>query len=260
MATTKIVGMIPARMASQRFPGKILFPFYDHPMIEHVRRRAVMASGLDDVFVATCDDEIAEVISGYGGKVIMTGHHHQNGTTRIAEAVEDIDCTHVMLLQGDEPLLLPEMVDQMATSIKDNPDGDSWNGTGPLEAEEELDRYSYVKCAIGADNNIMYCFRRSPGYADFEKQQHYIRKMFGLIAYRREFLMTLLSMPPSPAEISESIEQMRIIENGYRLTSVPFDFSLPSVNEPDEAQLIFDQLENDQRQRDLLAHIFPDQE
>lgn len=257
MVAQKIVGIIPARLASTRFPGKILFPFFNHPMIEHVRRRTALAKGLDDVYVATCDDEIAEVISGYGGKVIMTGHHHPNGTTRIAEAVATIDCSHIILAQGDEPLLLPEMIEQMIEAIKNNPDGDAWNGTAPLEAAEELDRHSFVKCAVGANHNILYCFRRSPSIASFDDQQQYMRKMLGLIAFRRDFLEQLPLMPSPLSEQTESIEQMRIIANNHRLTSVPFEYSLPSVNEPDEVNQVHDCFAANKLQRAVLEEIFP---
>jgi len=257
MAAQKIVGIIPARLASTRFPRKILFSFFNHPMIEHVRRRAALAKGLDDVYVATCDDEIAEVISGYGGKVIMTGHHHPNGTTRIAEAVATIDCSHIILAQGDEPLLLPEMLEQMIKAIKAKPEGDAWNGTAPLETAEDLDRHSFVKCAVGDNNSILYCFRRSPSIASFDDQQQYIRKMLGLIAFRRDFLEQLPLMLSPMSEQMESIEQMRIIANNHRLISVPFEYSLPSVNEPDEVKQVHDYFANNKRQRAVLAEIFP---
>jgi len=257
MTVTKIVGVIPAHLASVRFPGKILFPFFDHPMIEHVRRRALLARELEDVYVATCDEDIANVISGYGGNVIMTGNHHLNGTTRVAEAIAEIDCTHAILLQGDEPLLLPEMVEKMIGAINANPSGDAWNGTGPLISTDELDRHSFVKCAVGRADHVTYCFRRSPGFAPFDQQRQYMRKVLGIIAYRRDFLKILPSLQPSPAEKTESIEQLRIIENGYGLTSVPFDFSLPSVNEPGEAQVIVDHIAADDRQKTILAQTFP---
>jgi 3-deoxy-manno-octulosonate cytidylyltransferase (CMP-KDO synthetase) len=253
----KIVGVIPAHMASLRFPGKILFPFHGYPMIEHVRRRALLAKGLDNVFVATCDQKIADTVAELGGNVIMTGDHHQNGTSRVAEAIGHIDCTHLVLLQGDEPLLLPEMVERMTQAIRLKPDKDAWNGTGPLETADELDRHSFVKCAVRKDDSIMYCFRRSPAFAQFEKQNLYIRKVLGLIAYRKEFLERLSFLSPSFVEQTESIEQMRIIENGYSLLSVPFESSLPSVNEPDEAKLVKDYLSSNNRQLELLLKIFP---
>ncbi len=208
----KIVAVIPARMASTRFPGKILFPFHGLPMIEHVRRRALMSGSVAEVIVATCDNDIAAVVRGFGGKVVMTANTHKNGTTRVAEAVRDIDCTHVMLIQGDEPLLLPRHIDTFAKAIEADPDGDAWNATGPIEHPDELERNSFVKCAIGAKDRILYCFRRSPCYSDFDTQKTFVRKMLGIIAYRKDFLLEITELLPSLIEQAESIEQMRIIE------------------------------------------------
>ena len=141
----KIIAVIPAHLASVRFPRKILFPFYDLPMIEHVRRRSLLARSLSDVFVATCDIEIADTVQSFGGQVIMTSDTHTNGTTRIAEAITNIDCSHVILLQGDEPLLLPSHLELLIEAINMDPDGDAWNATGPIQEIDELDRHSFVK-------------------------------------------------------------------------------------------------------------------
>lgn len=251
----KIVAVIPARMASVRFPGKILFPFHGIPMIEHVRRRALLSDAVSDVVVATCDDDIATVVRGFGGKVVMTANTHKNGTTRVAEAVRDIECTHVMLLQGDEPLLLPRHIDAFAKAIASDNLADAWNATGQLDSEEELDRHSCVKCAIGITDRILYCFRRSPCYSDLSSQQLFIRKMFGIIAYRKDFLLHLSSLPASLIEEKESIEQMRIIDNAYVLRSVLVSPSLPSVNELSDADLVLKYLQGDDEQRALLESI-----
>lgn len=251
----KIVAVIPAHLASVRFPNKILFEFHGLPMIEHVRRRALLSSDVSDVIVATCDNDIADAVREYGGNVVMTANTHKNGTTRVAEAIKDIDCSHVVLLQGDEPLLLPRHIDTFTTAIMSNPNGDAWNATGPIEIEEELDRHSFVKCATSHDNNIMYCFRRSPCYSDFEKQKRFIRKILGIIAYRKDFLLDLTSLPASPIEEAEFIEQMRILENGYSLTSVPVSPSLPSVNEPEEADIVTAYIQNNNEQKLLLKKI-----
>lgn len=256
MTSTKIIAVIPAHMASVRFPGKILYPFFDYPMIEHVRRRALLSKQIIDVIVATCDKDIAQTVESYGGKVIMTGDHHRNGTTRIAEAVQDIDCSHVILLQGDEPLMKPSYVDDMAAAIAANPNGDAWNGTGPLETPEDTDRHSFVKCATAPDGRILYCFRRGPSYAEFSDQQNYIRKILGVIAFRKGFLNELVALPPARTEVLESIEQMRIIENGYSIQSVPFNESLPSVNEPSEANIVIDYIKNNPEQQELLQQTF----
>ena len=242
-------------MDSVRFPGKILFPFHGLPMIEHVRRRALMSKAISEVIVATCDNDIASVVSSFGGKVIMTANTHKNGTTRVAEAVKKIDCTHVMLLQGDEPLLLPSHIDSFAQVIGLDPKGDAWNATGPIEHSDELDRHSFVKCAIGSMDRILYCFRRSPHYIEPDKQKDFVRKILGIIAFRKEFLQKIVDLPPSLIEIAESIEQMRIIDHGYSIRSVPVKPSLPSVNEPEDVKLILEYMDIDYEQSTLLEKV-----
>ena len=260
MSQIKIVAIIPAHMASVRFPGKILHRFYGLPMIEHVRRRALLSPSLDDVIVATCDEVIAAAINGFGGKVIMTANTHKNGTTRVAEAIESIDCTHVILLQGDEPLLLPRHIDELAHTIRSNPSGDAWNATGPIENQQELSRHSFVKCAIGESDRILFCFRGTPFFSSLETQQSFVRKILGVIAYKKEFLLGLSKLPPSQIEKSESIEQMRIIENGSVLNSVPLSPSLPSVNEPNEANIVLACMRSDSEQKRLLDSILDSEE
>ena len=206
--------------------------------------------------MATCDREISEVVEGNGGKCIMTSASHLNGTSRVAEASLEIDCTHVILLQGDEPLLLPEYVDLMCENILDQPHLDAWNGTGPLQTEAELDRHSFVKCAINQDSKIMYCFRRSPSFAPLEQQIKTMRKILGIIAFRREYLERLIKLPQALTEVSESIEQMRIIEDGGEFVSVGFQESLPSVNEPHEAEIVEHYLRQNVRQQELFASAF----
>ena len=251
-----IKAIIPAHMASIRFPGKILFPFFGYPMIEHVRRRALLSKNISDVYVTTCDQKIADVVIAHGGKVIMTGGHHHNGTSRVAEAVTEVEASHIILLQGDEPLLLPSYVDSVIDAIAKEPTGDAWNGTGPIETIEEVDRHSFVKCAVAPDDHIMYCFRRGPSHAPIEKQQTYTRKILGIIAFRKDFLQRLVQFAPARTEVSESIEQMRIIEHGYRLTSVPFEESLPSVNEPDEVDIVIEYMKNREIQKRILSETF----
>lgn len=256
MSSPKVLALIPAHMASIRFPEKILFRFCGQPMIEHVRRRVMLCEALDDVIVATCDEAIAQAVQDGGGKVIMTGDHHLNGTMRSAEAAEHLDCTHVILVQGDEPLIKPAYLDAMVAAINANPDGDAWNATAPLNSPEEAERHSFVKCAIAPDERILYCFRKSPSYADFTGQQSYIRKILGIIAFRKEMLQQLVTLPPAPIERLEFIEQMRMIEHGFTIRSVPFDEALPSVNEPQDTELVLNCLKNDSEQKALLYKTF----
>ncbi len=255
----KIIGVIPAHLASVRFPRKVLFPFHGLPMIEHVRRRALLCPGLESVYVATCDKEISEVIKGFGGNVIMTSAKHRTGADRVAEAVQSIDCSHVVVLQGDEPLLLPDSILQITQSMMKEPDVVAWNATGPLIKEEELDQPSIVKCVVSPSGKILFCCRRSPCIRSvFKQQQQFIRKILGLIAFRKEFLMRFAQMPEAPFEKAEFIEQSRIIENGFNLRSVVLPYNFPSVNEPQEVDVVAAALDNDVQQKTILELILRD--
>ena len=237
-----IVAVIPAHLASVRFPRKILFNIHGLPMIEHVRRRALLSKELSEVIVTTCDIEIADVIKSYGGKVIMTSDVHKDGTSRVAEAMQDYDCTHILLLQGDEPLLLPRHVDSMINAMKNNPSVKSWNATGEINSEDEMDRHSFVKCTVLKDNKILSCFRKTPYLSKLEIQQEFVRKILGIVGYKKSFLIELNELDNTPIETAEFIEQMRIIESGYPLYSVDVNPSLPSINEPHEADTVLDYL------------------
>jgi len=159
------------------------------------------------------------------------------------------------LLQGDEPLLLPRHLDALVDSIILKPNGDAWNATAPIENLEELDRHSFVKCVVNLKNNIMFCFRRTPLYCKFEQQTSIVRKILGLMAFEKNFLINLTTLESSPIETQESLEQMRMIENGFEITSVDVSPSLPSVNEPAEAEIVLNFIENNMEQKDLLNKI-----
>lgn len=251
----KIAAVIPARLQSTRFPRKILTPIYGLPMIEHVRRRALMCKMFSEVIVATCDEEIADVIRENSGRVIMTSDQHINGTSRVAEAVKQVDCSHVVLLQGDEPLLLPRHVEAMVKAIVGEPEVAAWNLVADLTSDDELDRHSFVKCSVAEPHKILYCFRRSPCFSEFEVQKKFVRKLLGVIAYKKDFLSQLEGMPVSTIELAESIEQMRIIENGFQLSCVEVYPSLPSVNETFELQDVLNILSTDSEQKTLLNAI-----
>ena len=255
---TRIVAVIPAHLNSIRFPNKILYPFHNLPMVEHVRRRVLLCDKIDEVFVATCDEEISNEVRKQGGKVIMTSDQHLTGTTRVAEAVENIDCSHVMIIQGDEPLLLPTHLDMIANQMIKETKIDSWNVTGPIDKDNELNKHSFVKCSVTEQHRILYCFRRSPGYSDIKKQISYIRKILGIIAFRKTILISLAGLQPTRIEKAEFIEQTRIIENDYKFQSVPVEHSTESVNEPNDTKVILDILKNDHQQGSLLKKILFD--
>lgn len=224
-------------------------------MIEHVRRRALLCPSLQKVIVATCNEEIASVVHSYGGDVVLTSSKHRNGTTRVAESIQSIPCSHVVLVQGDEPLLLPSHITQLVSLMQAKPDIVAWNATAPIETEQDLDRHSFVKCVTSKTDRVIFCFRRSPCYSSSNDQFSFIRKILGLIAFRKDFLSSFHLLPTSYVEQYESIEQMRIIENGYKLMSVPVEPSLPSVNEPHDVQIVLDYAQKDAEQIRILNFI-----
>lgn len=236
--TVRPICMIPARLASTRFPKKLLEPFRGQPILEHVRRRALMVQGLERVIVATCDKEIEHLVIDNGGEVIMTGDHHPNGTSRVAEAIQSVDCTHVILVQADEPLIMPEHVEVMMNAIRTHPECDVFNAVGPLDGDDELDQVSSVKCALATNGDILYCFRRTPAIAKGSEQRLYMRKLLGLIAFRKEFLLGLTELPETNISQSESIEQMKLLQHGVRLRAVELDEAVPGVNEPSDMELV----------------------
>lgn len=249
------VAVIPAHLASVRFPSKILTNISGLPMIEHVRRRALLCPFLENVVVATCNNEIASVVRDFGGDVVMTSSKHRNGTSRVAEAVNSVDCSHVVLIQGDEPLLLPSHVNLLVSSMQTYPNISAWNATAPIHTESDLDRHSFVKCITSANGRVIYCFRRSPCYSSPTHQYTFIRKILGLIAFRKDFLLSFDQLNPSRVEQFESIEQMRIIENGHTLMSVPVEPALPSVNEPTDLHIVLESLKTDPAQISILKSI-----
>jgi 3-deoxy-manno-octulosonate cytidylyltransferase (CMP-KDO synthetase) len=250
-----VAAIIPARLSSSRFPNKVIYPFFGLPMLEHVRRRTILANVVDEVYVATCDKKIEALVLSYGGKVILTSKKHENGTSRIAEACKQIDCTHIMLVQGDEPLLLPSHLHLMKDALNLYPEVEAWNITGPIESSEDLNKHSFVKCAVNSVGKIMYCFRKSPAFSNFDIQIQYVRKMLGLISYRKEFLLKFMELDKGLVEVSESIEQMRIIEQGHVLNSVFVDKSLPSVNEKIDIKIVNNYLNTDQEQKKWLKEV-----
>ena len=248
----KIIAVIPAHMSSIRLPKKILLKLHGLEMIEHVRRRVINSKLFEEVIVATGDKEISDIVQLYGGKVYLTKEKHYTGTSRVAEAVKSIDASHIVIVQGDEPLLMPCHLEKMVKSISKNPNLDSWNATSGLTSIEQLNKKSFVKCIIGNNKKILYCFRRSPSYANEEIQLSYIRKIMGLIAYRKEVLMELNQKKESFIEKTEFIEQLKIISYGYNLFSVNVEPELPSINVPGDKEIVLKYISDNAIQQKLL--------
>ncbi len=255
MKAVRIAAIIPARMASGRFPGKPLLEIRGFPMVEHVRRRALLCKEFSEVVVATCDREIADKIKGYGGKVVMTSSTHVAASDRVAEAMSHIDCTHVVNVQGDEILVLPIDLSKMVQAIEDKPDDAAWNAIAKIDYPGELNDSSVVKCVVTRSSQIMFCSRDFSFLPFVGDSYEPVRKILGILGYSYSFLKKYTGMPRTPIEIGSAIDQSRIIEHDAVLHGVEFSKGSPGIKEPREAPLVEKYLSEDPRQKDVLEQI-----
>ena len=275
--TVRVATVIPARMASSRFPGKPLLEVRGLPMIEHVRRRALLCRRFSEETVATCDEEIAAVVRGYGGKVVMTSPAHPAATDRVAEAARSIDCTHVVNVQGDEILVLPADLEKMVQAMEKSPHVPAWNAVAPIERSSELGDRSVVKCALSRSGRILFCARdfsllgtqcpiptagpdtarHNPSASDLHGTQRFepVHMILGILGYRRDFLERYGALPRTPLEVAESIDQSRILEHDAEMRSVPFSKGYIGINEQREVDVVGACLHSDPRQQEILRQV-----
>jgi 3-deoxy-manno-octulosonate cytidylyltransferase (CMP-KDO synthetase) len=251
----KIVAIIPARMDSSRYPGKPLIHIEGLPMIEHVRRRTLMCNGFEDVIVATCDQDIFDVVKQFKGNVVMTSNEHIMASDRVAEAAGTLDYTHVVNVQGDEILILPEDLSRMVDAINSSPENMFWNATAPIADENDLSDSSIVKCVITHQKKIMYCARDFSLLKDLNGQFEPVKKVLGILGYRKNALLNYSELHRSPLEITQSIDQSRIIENDFPLFSVPFSVGFPGINDIREEKMVKVILKTNKRQNEILKRI-----
>ena len=253
MSAVRVAAVIPARMASSRFPGKPLLQVEGLPMIEHVRRRALLCKRFSEVVVATCDEAIAEAVRGCGGTCIMTSPAHPAATDRVAEAAQQLDCTHAVNVQGDEILVIPRDLERMVRAIEAEPGVPAWNAVARIERPEDLGDPSIVKAAVSVSGRILYCAR---GFAARGAEAvEGLRKILGILGYRRDFLERYGGLARTPLEVAESIDQSRIIEHDVMLRSVEFSNGYPGINEPREVAVVERVLEEDPAQQAVLREV-----
>ena len=249
-----IVAVIPARLASVRLKRKVLIDILGLPMIEHVRRRVINSGLFDRVIVVSGDDEILNTVSRFGGEVIQTFDKHLNGSSRVAEIINSIQCTHVVVVQGDEPVIQKLHLFNIVEGIKMNPAIDSWSSTSELK-KDDLNKVNVVKALLNEEGRIFYCCRKSPSVASFDDQSKYIKKVQGLIAYKKSVLIQLSSLSQTLSEKHESIEQLKIIENGFILKSILQPNQVPSINSKEDLDELYEYLEFNKDQYDLTIKI-----
>jgi 3-deoxy-manno-octulosonate cytidylyltransferase (CMP-KDO synthetase) len=230
LTETSVLGIIPARYHSTRLPGKALADIAGHPLIEHVYRRVVQARSLDAVLVATDDERIARAVSDFGGVACMTSGEHLSGTDRLAEVAAATPCGLVVNVQGDEPLLDPWVIDATVAPLRDNPGIAMGTASRPVADPDELTNSNMVKVVRDAAGFALY-FSRSP-IPHGRDGATAARIHVGLYAYRRDTLLRLARLAPGPLERSESLEQLRALENGIRIAVVETTYTSIEVNTP----------------------------
>lgn len=236
----KIIAVIPVRKGSSRFPGKPLAPILGRPMIEHVYRRTALCRPLDGVYVATCDEEIRRAVEGFGGAVIMTSPAHQRASERAAEAVAAMrDAEIVVMVQGDEPMVTPEMVAAALEPLARDREVLCANLVKRVTDPTEFEDRNCIKVVMDRRGDALY-FSREPiptkGVLGFDGIAVY--KQVCVIPFRREFLLAFARLEPTPLERAESIDMLRVLEHGYRVRLVEIRDQTHSVDTPADLALV----------------------
>ena len=235
-----ILAVLPARWGSTRFPGKPLHAIAGKPLIQHVWERCQKCTTLDAILVATDDARIFDAVSAFGGKAVMTSPDHPTGTDRIAEAILALpQATHIVNIQGDEPLIDPALIDELARTLADDPTLDMATAAHELDpVDPAVIDANVVKVVRALDGRALY-FSRSPlpffrhAVAGLPVLRH-----VGIYAYRRAFLERFVTWPPSPLEQAESLEQLRALENGASIRVLLTADASPGVDTPEQARAV----------------------
>lgn len=214
----KVVGVIPARFGSSRFKGKIIADIAGKPMIQRVFEQAQKSKLLDNIIVAVDDPRVYSVVENFGGKAIMTGQQHQSGSDRIGEVMQSVPADIVVNIQGDQPIFDPLMIDEAVQPLL----YDSEIYMSTLKTQIEKDEYNspdVVKVVVDENNFALYFSRSVIPYPQHDVNLK-VYEHIGIYVYRREFLLEYLTWPQGYLERIESLEQLRILEKGYKILVV----------------------------------------
>jgi 3-deoxy-manno-octulosonate cytidylyltransferase (CMP-KDO synthetase) len=214
----RIIGVIPARYGSSRFEGKVLADIAGKPMIQWVYERARQSKTLDELLVAVDDPRVQACVEAFGGKAVLTGSHHASGTDRIAEVVEKMPVEIVVNIQGDQPLLDPNMIDEAVQPMIDNPEIQMSTLKREID-KDEFDDPGVVKVVVDDQGFALYFSRSLIPYPRYDENLH-VYEHVGLYVYRKDFLLKISKMSQGYLEKIESLEQLRVMERGYKILVV----------------------------------------
>ena len=247
----EIIAIIPARMGSTRFPGKPMAEIHGVPMVGHVYFRTQMCSLLRETYVATCDQEIYDYINSVGGKAIMTSDSHERCSDRTAEAMLKVESATgrkvdiVVMVQGDEPMVTPEMIKASINPMLVDPSIHVVNLMARLKAVEEFEDPNEVKVVVDLNNRALY-FSREPIPSRRKGVMNVpMLKQVCVIPFRRDYLLKFNSLPETQLERIESVDMMRVIEHGERVHMVMTDVETLSVDTPEDHERVVDLMQVD---------------
>ena len=230
----KVLCVIPARYASTRLPGKPLSMIAGKPMIQHVYERACQAQMPDEVIVATDNELVEKAVAAFGGKAVMTSPDHPSGTDRLAEVAlmyPDVDV--IVNVQGDEPMIPPEVIDNLAKAFE--ADAELNMATMKVAMDEaDYDNPAAVKVVTDLNGYALYFSRSLMPYPRNKPEEYKVYKHVGIYAYRRNFLLKYAALQPTPLEKAESLEQLRALENGYKIKVLESTFKGIGVDTPED--------------------------
>lgn len=241
----KVVAILPARFASTRFPGKPLVDIAGKPMIQHVYERTSLTASVDRVIVATDDQRIFDAVEAFGGEAQMTRDDHPSGTDRLAEVAARIDADLIVNVQGDEPLIDPEMIDAAIAPLLEDPAIVMGTLKTRLDDSGEYANPNVVKVVTDRDGFALYFSRAAiPHGRDLAAGSvpDRVFKHIGLYVYRRDFLLRYPSLPETPLEQLEKLEQLRALEHGYRIRVVETDRQSIGVDTPEDVDKVLQRL------------------
>jgi 3-deoxy-manno-octulosonate cytidylyltransferase (CMP-KDO synthetase) len=238
-------------MASSRFPGKPLAKICGIPMVGHVYLRSKMSKAMTEVYVATCDREVKDYIDSISGKSIMTADTHERASDRAAEAIAKIEKSTgkkvdiVVMIQGDEPLIYPEMIDEAIEPLIKDATVEITNLVSEIKTVEEFEDLNEVKVVVDVSGNALYFSREPIPSRKKGALKVTMLKQVCIIPFRRDFLLRYTRMDPTPLEIAESVDMLRILENGLKVKMVPTKFNTKSVDTAKDLETVSRIMETD---------------
>lgn len=228
----KAIAVIPARYGSTRFPGKPLAMINGKPMIQRVYEQCMKAKGLRGVIVATDDNRIVECVKGFGGASVMTSAKHESGTDRVCEAIENIACEVVLNVQGDEPYIHPSGIDKLVGVFGEDRNVRAATLAVKFRNTDEVNDPNKVKVITDVNGDAVY-FSRSVIPSDSSGKFPYLKHL-GIYAFRKSFLFEFSSMKKTKLEKAEKLEQLRILENGYKIRVLTTPYDSVAVDTPQD--------------------------